>query len=216
MFGFGMLALAPNHADPEDVIRTWCKLTYGLDAASEDVLARILLESRSAYEKYTAPLGVCWMVVPHDHYGPSPDGYEFQPWGTFHKADRDAVGIDRTAAGTGYALQYPPEICARYSNLDTCPDELKLWFHRLRYDYVMPDGRTLVQRIYDDHFEGYDWVVAAEKALSALPLPEADKAIVMERIALQKKNAREWRDVINTFFHRLSGAKDAHGRTIYP
>ncbi len=215
MFGYGFLTWDPDNAAPEDIARTWAKLTYQLPRNDEDSLVSILLESRDAYEKYTAPLGVCWMVVPHEHYGPSPDCYEYQAWGTYHKADRDAVGIDRTASGTGYAEQYPASLRDRYSNLDTCPDELKLWFHRLRYDYVMADGRTLIQRIYDDHFEGYDWVVAAEARLAALPLPEADKALVMERMARQKKNAREWRDVINTFFRRLSGVEDAKGRIIY-
>lgn len=215
MFGYGLLSWNPDYADPEAIARLWTRLTYQMDAESENTLVSVLMESRGAYEKYTAPLGECWMVVPHEHYGPSPDGYEYQAWGTYHRASRDAVGIDRTAAGTGYAEQYPAELRDRYSSLDTCPDELLLWFHRLRYDYVMRDGRTLIQRIYDDHFEGYEWVEAAEQKLAALPLPEADKALVMERMARQKKNAREWRDVINSFFYRFSGVEDAKGRPLY-
>jgi alpha-glucuronidase len=31
----------------------------------------------------------------------------------------------------------------------------------------------------------------------------------------QLHNAKEWCDIINTFFHRLSGAGDLHGRVIY-
>ena len=215
MFGYGMLCWNPEHADPEGIARLWAKLTYHLGEAEENTLVQLLLESRGAYEKYTAPLGVCWMVTPHVHYGPSPDGYEYQAWGTYHRASRDTVGIDRTASGTGYAEQYPAALRDRYASLDTCPDELLLWFHRLRYDYVMRDGRTLIQRIYDDHFEGFEWVEAAEEKLASLPLPEADKAIVMDRISRQKKNAREWRDVINSFFYRFSGVEDAKNRPLY-
>ena len=214
-FGYGLLAWNPDEADPEAIARTWAKLTYHFGKADEDALVNILLESRGAYEKYTAPLGICWMVTPHLHYGPSPDGYEYQSWGTYHRANRDAVGIDRTANGTGYAEQYPAHLRDRYSNLDTCPDELKLWFHRLRYDYVMADGRTLIQRIYDDHFEGYEWVEATEQKLAALPLPEAHRKLVMDRIVRQKKNAREWRDVVNSFFYRFSGVEDTKGRPLY-
>ena len=215
MFGYGMLCWDPDNADPEAIARTWAKLTYNFAQADEDALVGILLESRGAYEKYTAPLGICWMVTPHVHYGASPDGYEYQAWGTYHRANRDAVGIDRTKNGTGYAEQYPAELRDLYSNLDTCPDNLLLWFHRLRYDYVMRDGRTLIQRIYDDHFEGYDWVVATEEKLAALPFPEADKALVMDRIARQKKNAKEWCDIVNSFFYRFSGVEDAKGRPLY-
>ncbi len=213
-FGYGLLAWNPQ-VEPEHILRTWARLTYHLPEKDEDALVALLRGSRPAYEKYTAPLGICWMVVPHVHYGPSPDGYEYQAWGTFHKANRDAVGIDRTGNGTGYLLQYPEELQKKYADPDTCPDELKLFFHRLRYDYVMPDGRTLIQRIYDDHFEGCEWVERAAEALAALPLPSPDREEALERMERQIKNAREWRDVINTFFYRLSGVKDDKGRKIY-
>lgn len=214
LYGYGLLAWNPE-VDPEFILRTWARLTYHLPEKDENALVALLRGSRPAYEKYTAPLGICWMVVPHVHYGPSPDGYEYQAWGTYHKATRDAVGIDRTASGTGYILQYPEALRRKYADPAACPDELKLFFHRLRYDYVMPDGRTLIQRIYDDHFEGCEWVEQAAQALASLPLPSPDREEALERMERQIKNAREWRDVINTFFHRLSGAEDLKGRKIY-
>ena len=214
LYGFGRFAWNP-WVEPIEALRDWARLSYALPAAQEDALVGMLLSSREVYEKYTAPLGLCWMVRPHDHYGPSPSGYEYDLWGTYHRASRDAVGIDRTRRGTGYAGQYPEAIRDMYENLDTCPDNLKLFFHRLRYDYVMADGRTLIQRIYDDHFEGCAGAEAMADALATLQLPEPDRAEAAERMGLQILNAREWRDVVNTFFHRLSGVDDAHGRKIY-
>ncbi|MBR1820217.1 MAG: alpha-glucuronidase, partial [Clostridia bacterium] len=214
LYGYGRWAWDP-WVEPETVLRRWARLSYGLPREQEDALTAMLLCSRAVYEKYTATLGLGWMVNPHSHYGPNPSGYEYDLWGTYHRANRDAVGVDRTARGTGYTLQYPPEIRARYETPEACPDALKLFFHRLRYDYVMADGRTLIQRIYDDHFEGCAEAEAMEATLEALDLPEPDKAEAMERMTLQIKNAREWRDVINTFFHRLSGAEDEKGRRIY-
>ena len=215
LYAYGRFAWEPG-MDPEAVIREWIGLTYGdLTAEERDRLAKLLLDSRETYEKYTAPLGLCWMVNPAGHYGPSPYGYEFQSWGTYNRADRDAVGIDRTAAGTGYVNQYPPEIAAMYADPQSCPDNLLLFFHRLSYDFVMRDGRTLIQRIYDDHFEGCDRATAMADTLDALPLPDQDRPVIRERMARQLHNAREWRDVINTFFRRLSGVEDAKGRKIY-
>ena len=214
-FGYGLFAWNPA-IEPEKILRLWARLTYHMDQLSEDALVELLRGSRRTYEKYTAPLGLCWMVVPHEHYGPSPSGYEYQSWGTFHKADRNAVGIDRTAGGTGYVSQYPAELQARYATPESTPDLLKLFFHRLRYDYVMDDGRTLIQRIYDDHFEGYAEAQAMQETLKALPLPSPDREEALERMERQVRNAREWCDVTNTFFHRYSGVDDAHGRTIYP
>ena len=142
-------------------------------------------------------------------------GYEYSLWGTYHRADHVAVGIDRTENGTGYVAQYPAHLKARYENLDTCPDKLKLFFHRLRYDYVMADGRTLLQRLYDDHFEGVEEAEEMAKVLSTLDLPSPDREVAAERMERQQANAREWRDVLNTFFHRLSAVEDQKGRKIY-
>lgn len=214
LYGYGKYAWNPM-IDPERTLRRWARLTYALPPAQEDALTDMLAQSRAVYEKYTAPLGLCWMVNPGEHYGPSPWGYEFALWGTYNRADRNAVGIDRTSRGTGYALQYPEALRARYESLDTCPEALMLFFHRLRYDYVMPDGRTLIQRIYDDHFEGAEAVKAMAGTLEALDLPEPDRTEALRRMELQLKNAREWRDVVNTFFRRLSGVEDASGRTIF-
>lgn len=213
-FSYGRLAWDPSES-PESMIRLWVKLTYALNAGQEDTLTSMLLGSRRVYEKYTAPLGIGWMITPHNHYGPSPSGYEFDLWGTYHKANHLAVGIDRTSTGTGYTDQYPEALRNRYNDPETCPDLLKLFFHRLPYTYVMADGRTLIQRIYDDHFEGYDEAVAMAEALKTLDLPEADRAEVDARMTKQLANAREWRDIINTFFHRLSMIDDLHGRKIY-
>ena len=214
LFAFGLFAWDPD-SDPKSLIDRWARLTYTLPGAQQDTLVDMLLNSRAVYEKYTSPLGLCWMVVPGLHYGPSPYGYEFDVWGTYNRADRNAVGIDRTAQGTGYTCQYPQAQAALYGDPHTCPENLLLFFHRLPYDYVLRDGRTLIQRIYDDHFEGAARAEAMGQALAALDLPEPDRAIALERMDRQIKNARQWRDVINTFFHRFSGVEDAHGRTIY-
>ena len=212
LFAFGRYAWDPER-NPEEVIRQWIRLSgYGED---EEEMTDLLLSCSRTYEKYTAPLGLCWMVNPGGHYGPSPWGYEFQAWGTYNRADRDRVGIDRTAAGTGLLKQYPPELAAQYEDPAICPDEYLLFFHRLPYTFPMKDGRTLIQRIYDDHFEGYEEVLRMQKAVSGLHLPERDRPAVQERMEGQVRNAREWRDVINTFFHRLSGIPDENGRKIY-
>ena len=214
-FGYGLLSWDP-HTDPRRSASLWSRLTYpSFSAAQQEQLVSCLLSSRRIYEKYTAPLGIGWMITPHDHYGPNPSGYEYDLWGTYHKADRNAVGIDRTASGTGYILQYPEDLQRKYENPDTCPDLYLLFYHRLPYSFVMKDGRTLIQRIYDDHFEGEEEARAMADVLRSLPFPEEDRTVILSRLERQLYNAREWRDIINTFFHRLSGVPDARGRTIY-
>lgn len=213
-YAYGRMAWS-GQSDPEALAREWAALSY---PKAQNEIVSLLLRSHGAYEKYTAPLGLCWMVNPGVHYGPSPEGYEFSVWGTYHRANHEAVGIDRSGRGTGYAQQYPSALATLYDDPATCPDELLLFFHRVRYDFVMKDGRTLLQRIYDDHFEGAEEAERMRRDWQALKgrVPEDVFARVGAKFDLQVKNAREWRDVVNTYFYRHTGVADGKGRMIYP
>ena len=145
LFSFGRLAWDPKLTS-EEIIKQWIVLTFGDDMLLTGPLTDIMLKSRSVYEKYVSPLGIGWMVNVIDHYGPSVDGYEYSKWGTYHRADHKAIGVDRTENGTGFTRQYHPHVAARYNGLETCPENLLLFFHRLNYDYILKDGRTLIQK----------------------------------------------------------------------
>jgi alpha-glucuronidase len=206
LYAFGHTAFTPLQ-DFRITTERWVALSYGLEGRHLDTLAELLLLSRRVYEKYTAPLGICWMVNPNHHYGPSPMGYEYSAWGTYHRADHTAIGIDRTEAGTGFLSQYPREYQRKYATREACPDNLLLFFHRLPYTYRMRDGRTLLTRIYDDHDQGLREAEAMQVSLRTLQgaLPPEVYLLAEERMGRQVQNAREWRDVIKDFFYRLSG-----------
>lgn len=217
LYGFGRLSYQTSLTG-EEIAREWARLTFGQDAEVESVMREILMASWPAYESYNAPLGIGWMCSPNHHYGPNVDGYEYDRWGTYHRADCKGLGVDRTSAGTGYCQQYNSPLAETYENLETCPDELVLFFHHLPYTYVLKSGKTVIQHIYDTHFHGaeeaarfYDLVESIKDRLE----PETYRRL-HERLAHQKAHACEWRDVINTYFYRKSGIPDAQGRKIYP
>ena len=216
LYSFGRFACDPS-LPARDVIGEWIELTFGKNPDLKEQLLNMILKSRYTYEKYTCPLALGWMVNINHHYGPSPEGYEFSKWGTYHRANHKAIGVDRTEKGTGYTAQYHPYLKNLYSNLDTCPEELLLYFHRLPYDYKLKSGKTLLQFIYDSHFEGFDEVeefINIWESLKPL-LPECAYKTVTARLKLQLANAREWRDVVNTYFYRLTGVPDDQGRLIH-
>ncbi len=217
LFAYGRMAW-DGAAAPEETARWWARLTLSLPAREEAMLVWMLLASRGIYEQYTAPLGLCWMVVPGLHYGPSPEGYEYSKWGTYLRTTRDMLGTDRTPSGSGYTAQYPAPLASLYENTETCPEELLLFFHRVPYGFKMRDGRTVIQRIYDDHFEGAEGAEALLQAWESLSdaLPPPLFVCARERFVRQVQNACEWRDVINTYFFRYSGVPDEKGRKIYP
>ena len=217
LYGFGRLAW-DSQLTSEEIAEEWVKLTFGTDEEIIEIIVPMLLESREIYEMYTSPLGIGWMVNPGHHYGPNIDGYEYSKWGTYHYADWKGLGVDRTVAtGTGYTGQYSGEVQNMYENLETCPEELLLFFHHVPYTHELSSGKTVIQHIYDTHFEGVEkakelrekWLTLEEK------IERETFDIVLERFDIQVEDAKEWRDVVNTYFYRKTGIKDIHNRKIY-
>ena len=226
LFAFGRLAW-DSRLDPIALLDEWIGLTFdGADAPAPDgrgtvrqVVHRILDGSWQTYEDYTAPLGIGFMVTPGSHYGPSVDGYEYSPWGTYHFADRDGIGVDRTVAtGSGYAGQYPQPWLDVYEDVRSCPDELLLFFHHVGYGHVLHSGSTVLQHIYDTHFAGQAQARAMAEDWAELRgrVPDEFFERVSQRLAEQVRSATEWRDQLTTYFLRKAGVPDAQGRPIYP
>ncbi|HWT73481.1 MAG TPA: alpha-glucuronidase family glycosyl hydrolase [Mobilitalea sp.] len=216
LYGFGRLAY-DTELTAEEIAGEWIVQTFGFDEKVRTTILQILMMSWPAYEKYTAPLGIGWMVKPNVHYGPDVDGYEYDRWGTYHKADNKAIGVDRTDRGTGFTSQYAKPLASMYSDRKTCPEELLLFFHRLEYDYILSSGKTVLQHIYDTHFEG---AAEAEQFLNMWKELQGfvDEDVfqrVSERLQHQKYHSMEWRDVINSYFYRKTGINDQYERPLY-
>ena len=213
LYGFGRLAFNPA-LTAEEIAKEWTALTFGKDEVIFQLISYILNTSRPAYEKYTAPLGVGWMVNPCHHYGPNVDGYEFSEWGTYHRSDAEGMGVERGAKGTGYIAQYNEPNASLYENLETCPDELLLFMHHVPYTYRLHSGKTVIQHIYDSHYEGAEEAVRMRSAWCSLKDKIDRKRFerVLERFDLQVESAAEWRDAICTYYRQKSGIADEKGR----
>ncbi|MED3648689.1 alpha-glucuronidase family glycosyl hydrolase [Halalkalibacterium halodurans] len=218
LYGYGRLTWNPN-LSTEEVTAEWTRATFGDDEVVIQTIHEMLLQSWPIYESYTAPLGVGWMVEPGHHYGPNVDGYEYSVWGTYHYADCHGIGVDRTVAtGTGYTAQYFAENYELYEHLETCPDSLLLFFHHVPYTHKLKSGVTVIQHIYDTHFSGAEQAEQLLESWRSLEGKVDSERFqqVLERLEHQAEHAKEWRDVINTYFYRKSGIPDEKKRTIYP
>ena len=105
-----------------------------------------------------------------------------------------------------------------YEHVETCPENLLLFFHHMPYTHVLKSGLTILQHIYDTHFQGAEEADGLLKSWESLR-DAVDPAVfeeVQRRFKLQLKDAVEWRDVVNTYFYRKTGIPDEKGRHIYP
>lgn len=217
LYGYGRLAWNPS-LSVSDIVDEWVKLTFGNNEKVKDSIKHILLASRQVFENYTVPLGIGFMVETRHHYEPSIDAAEYSEYGNYHFADRHGVGVNRSATtGTNYVRQYFDHNFELYNNLETCPDELLLFFHHVPYTHVLKSGKTVIQHIYDTHFQGVESVEKFIEMWNEIEdlIDEASFKNVQDRLVKQLQHAIDWRDQINTYFYRKSGIADELERVIY-
>jgi alpha-glucuronidase len=215
LYAFGRLAWNAN-LSVRGIAEEWSRLTFGNDPTVVTTVSEIALRSWPAYENYTGPLGTQTLTdILGSHYGPGIESSEANGWGQWHRADQQGIGMDRSVAtGTGFAGQYRPPVAKMYESLETTPDALVLFFHHVPYSYVLHSGKTVIQHIYDSHYLGASQVeqfIAAWKTLAGR-IDEPRYRDVLAQLEYQAGHAIVWRDAICSYFLRLSGIADAHGR----
>jgi alpha-glucuronidase len=215
LYGFGRLAWNPN-LSARSVTEEWARLTFGNDPVVAQTISQMQLASWHAYESYTGPLGAQTLTdILGSHYGPGIESSERNGWGQWHRADEKGIGMDRTVAtGTGYVGQYRVPVAARYESIESTPDELLLFFHHVPYTFPLHSGKTVIQHVYDSHYEGAELAEHFVRQWSSLKgrIDDERYADVLARLEYQAGHAIVWRDAIGNWFLRASGIPDAKGR----
>jgi alpha-glucuronidase len=215
LYAFGRLAWDPD-LTAQRIVGEWTRQTFGDDPKVAATVSSLQLTSWRTYENYTGPLGLQTLTdITGNHYGVNVEASERNGWGQWHNAEEAGVGMDRTVAtGTGYIGQYRPAVAAVYESLTTCPDDLLLFLHHVPYTYKLHSGKTVIQSIYDSHYQGADAVagyVGQWKSLHGL-VDEQRYRQVLAQLEYQAGQAVVWRDAVNTYFSRISKIADAQGR----
>ena len=216
LYGFARLAWNPNLSSAT-IADEWTRLTFGNNPLVLRTIDGMLLSSWPTYEDYTGPLGAGTLTdILGSHYGPGVASSENNGWGQWHRADHDGIGMDRTAAtGTGYVGQYSREVQKEFETLAATPDSLLLFFHHVPYTYRLKSGKTVIQHIYDSHYEGAERVsefVSMWQSLRDLVGDDERYEFVLNRLQYQVGHAIVWRDAVCNWFLRTSGIPDAKGR----
>jgi alpha-glucuronidase len=215
LYGFGRLAWNPD-LSARQITEEWTRLTFGNDARVVDTVMNLQLASWRVYEGYTGPLGLGTLTdILHGHYGPGIESAERNGWGQWIRADHAGIGMDRTqATGTGYIGQYPPQVAATYESLERCPDKLLLFMHHVPYTHVLHSGKTVIQHVYDSHYEAAEEAQQFPEWWESLRgrVDEERHQAVLAMLEYQAGYAIVWRDAICSWFLRISGIPDTKGR----
>jgi alpha-glucuronidase len=215
LYGFGRLAWNPQ-LGAADIAEEWTQLTFSLDPLVNRTIPEMLMSSWPAYESYTGVLGLQTLTaIVGSHYGPNVETAERNGWGQWIRADKNGIGMDRSAAtGTGYAGQYPPMVAKRFESVATTPENLLLFFHHLPYTFRLRSGKTIVQYVYDAHYDGGVRAAAYVDEWKTLRshVDDARFETVLALLTYQAGHAIVWRDSICTWFLKMSGIADRQGR----
>ena len=210
-YAFGRLAWDPTLSS-DGIAKEWLQQTFTADAQFVAAVSQLMEESREACVDYMMPLGLHHIFKFDHHYGPEPDGFKASyplEWCPvyYHKADKQGVGFDRSSRGTDAVSQYRPEMARLYDNIETCPENLLLWFHHVPWNYRMKDGSTLWEALQYHYNLG---VITVENHHNLWHtkmrhyIDEQRWREVDERLEDQLQNAREWRDVCLRYFGQFA------------
>jgi alpha-glucuronidase len=217
LYAYGKLAWDPS-LSPEEVLDQWTRLTFSPDPDVMSTIRDISMLSWPTYENYTGNLGVQTLVdILYTHFGPNPASMDNNGWGQWTRADKTGIGMDRTVKnGTKNTGQYPKEVGQVFEDIETCPENLLLWFHHVNYTHMLKTGKTVIQHFYDAHYDGAEVAQTfPEMWRTLMGKPGVDKERyehVLHLLNFQAGHSIVWRDAINNFYRDLSGIDDEKGR----
>jgi alpha-glucuronidase len=206
-YAFGRLAW--HHELPaEHIAEEWIRQTFTRDSQTVETIKQMMMSSREIFVNYTMPLGLHHLIG-GDHYAPMPwnDSAERPDWTAtyYHRATPDGIGVDRTNHGDRATAQYFPPVTAIFDDLEKCPENLLLWFHRLPWDHVMKSGKPLHEELRDRYFQGHEAAVELEQTWQSLSgkIDPARHAAVAKRMAIQSADSAKWRDQCVEYFEKI-------------
>jgi alpha-glucuronidase len=209
-FVFGRFAWDPSLSS-RDVAEQWTRMTFSNDERFVGPVVDMMMKSREAVVEYMTPLGLHHLMGRGHHYGPGPwvEGGPRADWTSvyYHRATKEGIGFDRTKTGSNAIAQYAPEVAKIFGDRKKIPEELLLWFHHVPWSYKMKSGRTLWDELVHVYTRGVSTVGEMQDTwdgLKELVDPERH-AQVAAFLAIQKKEAKWWRDSSIAYFQTFSG-----------
>lgn len=188
----------------------WIRQTFTNKPGFVEPIKSMMLASRETLVNYMTPLGLHHIMGYSHHYGPAP-WYNKAPradWNPvyFHRADSAGLGFDRTTTGSNALAQYKGEVGKLYGNVQTCPEELLLWFHHVPWSYQMKSGRTLWEELCYKYYTGADSVRQMRRTwqrMKGMIDPERFEQVGM-LLAIQEEEALWWRNACVLYFQTFA------------
>lgn len=208
-YAFGRLAWDYTLTSDE-IAREWLRMTFTNNRTFVETVNEMMQKSREAGVDYRSPLGLTHLYAQGHHYGPAPWTSDLPrpDWTAvyYHKADKEGIGFDRTASGSNAIEQYNEPLETKFSNPETTPEDLLLWFHHLPWDYEMDSERTLWAELVHKYYHGVETVRWMQKEWDSIEglIDQQRFEFVKALLEIQEKDAVIWRNSCVLYFQTFS------------
>ncbi len=207
-YAFGRLTWDPYLGSAE-IAEEWIRMTFTNKQETLERISRIMLASREIAVNYMTPIGLHHIMSAGLHYGPGPwvdKGRRDWTSVYYHRADSSGIGFNRSSTGSNAVGQFFPEIRDGYNNMESCPENLLLWFHHVPWDYRLSSGRDVWEELCFRYSAGVDSVRWIKKEwLNMKPDIDYERfEEVHDLIVKQEENAKVWRDACLLYFQTFS------------
>jgi alpha-glucuronidase len=211
-YAFGRLAWNPSLSS-STIAHEWVRSSIGaMPESAEAKVISIMDDSREAVVDYMMPMGLHHLFAFGHHYGP-------EPWcavpgarpdwlpSYYHRADSAGVGFDRSSTGSNAVAQYPSQLAKLYDNVDTCPEDVLLWFHHVDWNRKLQSGETLWEALCRHYDGGVHQVRNFQREWENVKpyVPESLYEDVRLRLLTQVRDAQWWKDGCLLYFQSLNG-----------
>ena len=211
-YAFGRLASDPT-ALSADIARDFLKKQYTEDDRFVTPMTQLLMRTREAVVSYMMPLGLHHIFAGNHHYGPEP---WYAPRGSredwlpryYHRADAQGLGFNRTDkdGGSANTRQYPDRLYNLYNSIESCPEDLLLWFHHVPWTYTMRNGLTMWENLCYKYDEGMTMAEGFVKIWQQMkPYVDATRyERQLSRFQRQARDAQWWHDACLLYFQTFN------------
>ncbi len=216
-FGYGKLAWDHTISE-EEIAREWIGLTFNQKNNVVETMEDILLRSRQIYVNFTTPLGLHHIMGQGIHFGPEPwlERSARPDWTSiyYHRADENGLGFNRLEDGSQAILQYHPEVQKEFSDPAKMDLNYLLWFHHIGWNQELRTGRTLWDELCYRYFKGVDEVKGLQEKWNSLEgmIDHEMFEDVKGRLAVQHREAKNWRDACLLYFQTFSKQEIKYGK----
>lgn len=134
-FAYGKLAWNPSRTERE-ITDEWIRCTWSCKENVVAIIREMMLPTWRSFLQSVSPYGLGLTMDVKFHYKADFETRVHKEWEVCNKG----IGYDRSSNGSNFVSQYFEPNRSIFNNIETCPEDLLLCFHFVKWDFFLKSG----------------------------------------------------------------------------